>query len=255
MIREQNAKCKQIIDAFNPYKNPYSDNNPYLKIPFRRPQKIYNSFDYLFINLAYLNVSRVFVTYLLYFLAAVSVFHKMSFGINKFSKETIITCFTIHVVFYHLPNAAFLFVLCYFGMFKKQPICSCKDVLDAHKKILTGLSKKRINGSVIPENPFSKTPWYVRNALPIFVKYCIFGFIASLTAFIILNTVLYDDVSPEMVLPLIGSINKSTLSRVFFFQTIFFFVLLFLLKNFNKSDEVCASECEDLDMALIAESK
>ena len=123
MIREQNAKCKQIIDAFNPYKNPYPDNNPYLKIPFR------------------------------------------------------------------------------------------------------------------------------------FVKYCIFGFIASLTAFIILNTVLYDDLSPEMVLPLIGSINKSALSRVFFFQTIFFFGLLFLLKNFNRSDEICASECEDLDMALIAESK
>lgn len=90
----------------------------------------------------------------------------------------------IHAVFIYLPVFLILSLFMYFGIVKKQPICSCKDILEAHQKILDRLPNKGKGNEITSCNdPFAKSSWFVRNSIILFCGYCVIGFLASVALF------------------------------------------------------------------------
>ena len=174
----------------------------------------------------------------------------MSIRITASFTEILLVFLSVHGIFIYVPVALILFIFGYFGIYKKQPICSCKDILEAHKNIIARLP---LNKKTEIMNPFSNSSWIVRTSLLIFAGYCIIGFLASVAFLFIFDSIFVGSDS-KIILPIIGSISKETLRLSIFLQFIYFCVLLIALKEITVGGRMCMTENENMDKALIAMS-
>lgn len=157
----------------------------------------------------------------------------------------------IHAVFIYLPVFLILSLFMYFGIVKKQPICSCKDILEAHQQILDRLPNKGKGNEITSCNdPFAKSSWFVRNSIILFCGYCVIGFLASVTLFFFSGSLF----TWPVAIPIIGSISESGFSLAIFFQCLCFAAQFFALKQVTFGDRMCMTENENMDRALIAHS-